>query len=72
MKFIKKLMENYRAPTPRKWRRFGDCLLGICMFASPYQIIRDCHVCALSLLFLGIIGKFITDFYSEKQDVNNT
>jgi hypothetical protein len=72
MNFLKKIIENYRAPTPSKWRRIGDSLLGICIFASPYQIIKDCHACALTLLFIGIVGKFITDFYSEKKDDNNS
>ncbi len=65
MKIIKKLISSYQLPTPAKWRRVGDSLLAVCLFASPYEIVKNCHYCSIAVVCIGIIGKFLTNFFSD-------
>lgn len=65
MKMIRKLLSSYRLPTPAKWRRLGDAMLAVCLFSSPYEIIKDCHYCSIAVICAGILGKFLTNFFSD-------
>lgn len=61
-------IKHYYKPTPKRLRKIGDSLLGIALFAAPYEIVRDNHFLGISFLFIGIFGKFLTNFFSEEQD----
>ena len=58
---------SYFKPTPRLFRRIGDSLLAVCAFAATYTILQEYRVVSLVILFLGIVGKFLTNFFSENK-----
>lgn len=63
---MKKLQELYASPTPKKWRKLGDALLAISTMITTYAIADDWSKYAqLSALILGVIGKFLTNFFTE-------
>ncbi len=63
---MKKLQELYSSPTPKKWRKLGDALLAISTMITTYAIADDWSKYAqLSALILGVIGKFLTNFFTE-------
>jgi hypothetical protein len=61
-----KIKKNYWAPTPQKWRKFGDALLGVGLAMTTYTIAGGLdQIIQLTSLFLTIIGKFLTNFFTE-------
>jgi hypothetical protein len=63
---MKKLNELYASPTPAKWRKLGDSLLAISTLITTYAIADDWSKYAqLGALILGVVGKFLTNFFSE-------
>lgn len=56
---------NYYKPTPKKWRKIGDSCLAISSFITGYGILGNQTWLALSGLFFGVIGKFLTNFFAE-------
>lgn len=56
---------SYMKPTPTKWRKVGDSCLAISSFITGYGILGDQQWLALSGLLFGVIGKFLTNFFSE-------
>jgi len=63
---MKKLKEMYTSPTPKKWRKIGDVLLGVSTIATTYAIADEwSKYIQLSALILGVVGKFLTNFFSE-------
>jgi len=63
-----KILRKYWQPTPKKWRKIGDSLLAVASFASTYQIISHNEKIALALMFVGIAGKFLTNFFNEPEN----
>ena len=59
--------DSYFKPTPQLFRRIGDSLLVACTLASTYTVLQDYKVVTLVILFLGIVGKFMTNFFSETE-----
>lgn len=64
---MKNPLKNYYKPTPAKWRKIGDALLAVSLFASPYEIIQNDHRLAIALIAIGVLGKFLTNFFAEDQ-----
>lgn len=63
-----KLKTNYYAPTPLKWRKLGDTLLAISTMITTYAVVDEwSKYMTLSALILGVIGKFLTNFFSEDE-----
>lgn len=58
-------MKNYYKPTPVKWRKLGDALLAVSAFLAGSQILANNKTLALVALGIGVIGKFLTNFFSE-------
>jgi len=58
-------MKNYYLPTPKKWRKLGDALLGASTLITSYGIMQSYQWLALASLIVGVIGKFLTNFFSE-------
>lgn len=63
---MNKLMKNYAKPTPKKWRQLGDSLLGVSTMITTYAIADDWAKWAqITALILGVVGKFLTNFFTE-------
>lgn len=65
-----KMLKKYYKPTPKKWRQLGDALLGVSTTITGFAIIEDYKWIAFSALILGVIGKFLTNFFSEDEKQN--
>ena len=60
------LIKNYNKPTPRKWRKLGDALLAVSTTITTYAITEEMKVFAISALVLGVIGKFLSNFFADE------
>ena len=70
IKHMAKMKENYYAPTPKKWRQLGDALLAVALMGVPAELAGYKWI-GLSLFIIGIIGKFLTNFFKEENVQNN-
>lgn len=61
---MKTLKTNYYAPTPAKWRKLGDALLGASMTITTFSVYSYPAV-AITACVIGTVGKFITNFFTE-------
>ena len=59
------IKDKYYAPTPAKWRKLGDALLGVSTTITGFAIYEDVKAIAITALILGVVGKFLTNFFSE-------
>jgi uncharacterized membrane protein len=59
------MKNNYYSPTPKKWRKLGDALLGVSTTITGFAIYENEKWIALTALILGVIGKFLTNFFGE-------
>jgi len=66
LKSITKMKKNYYQPTPKKWRKLGDALLGVALMGIPADLAGYKWV-GVTLFALGVIGKFLTNFFSEDE-----
>jgi len=82
MKRLKRIASSYWAPTPKKWRKFGDSLLavasvlavgGLWQFDNLKDIFSPFEIKAMivSSIILGVCGKFITNFFKEDTTENS-
>lgn len=60
-------MKNYYAPTPKKWRKLGDALLGVSTTITTFAIYQEMKGIAITALVLGVIGKFLSNFFTEEE-----
>ena len=66
-----KLKERYLAPTPKKMRKLGDALLAVSTTITTYAIADDWSKWVqISALMLGVVGKFLTNFFTEDEPNN--
>lgn len=56
---------GYYKPTPAKLRKLGDALLGASTMITGYAIANDTKWLALTALTVGVVGKFMTNFFSD-------
>ena len=59
------MIKNYYNPTPKKWRKFGDALLGISSTITSFAIYENIQWLAITALLTGVIGKFLTNLFSK-------
>jgi hypothetical protein len=59
------IKNKYYSPTPVKWRKLGDALLGISTTITGFAIYEEIRWIAITALLLGVIGKFLTNFFSK-------
>jgi len=59
------IKNKYYSPTPVKWRKLGDALLGISTTITGFAIYEEIKWIAITALVLGVIGKFLTNFFSK-------
>ena len=76
IKKVNSLMCNYWTPTPKKWRKMGDALLAVASILSigglwQFDNLKDVFtsnelkVMIVLSIVLGVIGKFLTNFFVE-------
>ena len=58
-------LKSYWAPTPKKLRKLGDALLGVFTITSMSSMITDHKSLAVTSLIIGVLGKVLTNFFSE-------
>ena len=56
-------LNQYRRPTPIKWRRIGDGLLLASSLVSTTNI--ESPVLATAAIVIGTVGKFLTNFFAD-------
>jgi hypothetical protein len=64
---MKQSIKNYWHPTPVFWRKVGDSMLAAGMFAGTSAIVSDYKWLGLTLLAVGVIGKFLTNFFKNEE-----
>ena len=61
-----KILHDYSRPTPAKWRRLGDALLGVSTMMTAYAIADEwSKYVSITALFIGVVGKFLSNFFAE-------
>jgi hypothetical protein len=68
---MKQLLNNYWAPTPKKWRKLGDALLTVSTTITGFSIATDHKTLAYTALICGILGKVITNLFTETQQTES-
>jgi len=58
-------IEGYYRNTPIFWRKLGDGLLGASTAITGYAISAGNNTLAYIALAIGVIGKFLTNFFEE-------
>jgi len=58
-------IKGYYQPTPTRWRKIGDSILFAGTTMTGYGIIHESHTFALVSLALTVIGKTLTNFFTE-------
>jgi hypothetical protein len=59
---MKASIKHYWKPTPIFWRKIGDSLLAVSLTGIPV-ILADYKWIGIALFILGVIGKFLTNFF---------
>jgi len=59
------MKKEYYSPTPAKWRKLGDALLGVSTTITGFAIYEEIKWVALTALAIGVVGKFLSNFFSE-------
>ena len=65
IEIIQKKTADYFKPSPIFWRKIGDSLLGISAFVVTFGIQTDANWIAYTALAIGVIGKFLTNFFTD-------
>jgi hypothetical protein len=58
-------LSEYSKPTPRKLRRLGDGLLLASTLVTNETMVVNPTIASISLI-AGVIGKFLTNFFSQE------
>lgn len=64
-KKIKFGLGEYSKPTPKKLRRLGDGLLLVSTIVTEETLVDKPALASVALI-CGVIGKFLTNFFSEQ------
>lgn len=65
-----KMLKNYYKPTPVKWRKLGDALLAVSLIGIPANLAGHEWI-GITLFGIGIVGKFLTNFFVEEDVKSN-
>ena len=58
--------KSYMQATPRNWRKLGDALLAVGSTITAAAIAEEIKIVAYIALFISVVGKFLTNFFTEK------
>ena len=61
---MRKPIKRYYTPTPKKWIQIGNALLGVSAMIVPAVLMSHAWI-GITLFIIGIVGKFITNFFTE-------
>lgn len=61
-------MKNYWSPTPLKMRKLGDSLLAMSAYAQAQQMFTGQNNWLVAISIIGLVGKFLTNFFSTEQE----
>ena len=64
MKFTSR---SYMKPTPKNLRHLGDGLLGVSSTITAAAITAGNDTLALIALGIGVLGKFLTNFFEDNE-----
>lgn len=67
----KSLKEYYNTHTPKFYRMLGDALLGVSAFITTSAIATDNKLIAYIALGIGIVGKFLSNFFVDNNQNGN-
>lgn len=78
---LKLCMKNYWKPTPKKWRKIGDSILAVGTFVTAGGLVaydqmkeiftpQEVKIIIASAFVLGVVGKFLTNFFKEEETPN--
>ena len=59
-------IKNYFKPTPKNIKILGDSLLTISTSLGTCSIIMDHKILSIVVIILGLIGKILTNMFTEK------
>ena len=65
-------MKRYYSPTPIWARKLGDALLAASSSITMYAIAEDNEVLAYITLITGVLGKFLTNLFSDLEIVTES
>jgi len=68
MKKIKSFWQKIEQPTPKNFIRLGYALLGASTFISASSIAAKVDWLAYTALGIGLLGKLLTDFFTEQKE----
>ncbi len=60
------MIQNFYKPTPIKYRKIGDAILAASTAMTFVGIQSDDKFIMYTFLLLGIVGKFMTNFFTEE------
>lgn len=61
-------LKDYFQPTPVRMRALGDALLGISATIVGFSIAEDVKWLSYTALTIGVLGKFLTNFFKEPNE----
>jgi hypothetical protein len=59
------MLKKYYSPTPKKWRKIGDTLLALSLYAQTQEAFTVHTKLMTGIAIAGLIGKFLTNFFTE-------
>lgn len=60
------MIKRYYKPTPILWRKIGDSLLAVSSFIAGSGILTENKNVAIIALSVGVVGKFLTNFFTDE------
>lgn len=63
--------KEYFKPTPKRLRIFGDSLAAAATFGGSVVALNGDPKIGTGLMVLGVVGKFISNFFSEEKSKEN-
>lgn len=61
-------LKNYWSPTPKKLKKLGDTFLALAIYGEVHSTTID-PMTGHILVYVGIAGKFLTNFFSDDEPV---